>query len=126
MQLQLFLKMLADENRLRIINIIKDNALCVGEIQTILGTQQSNTSKHLDKLKSNRIINYYKEAQRVFYFLNKDLVKNYKFFEDLIYTDLSKSHYSNFDLDRLIRYKNSKIDCDYLKEVNFDFEQLKI
>jgi ArsR family transcriptional regulator len=118
--------MLSDGNRLRIINIIKDSALCVGEIQTLLATQQSNTSRHLDKLKSNQIISYYKDAQKVFYFLNKDILEEYKFLEDLLYVDLSKTNCSKFDLDRLTRYKNSELNCDDLRAVNFDFDKLEI
>lgn len=126
MELQSILKMISDENRLRIINIIKDNPLCVGEIQTILATQQSNTSRHLEKLKTNQIIKYYKDGQKVFYYLNKELLNKYEFSEKLIYKDLLKSNRYRVDLDRLVRYENSGLNCDDLRAVDFKFELLNI
>lgn len=49
-------KALADENRLRILNVLNQGELCVCEIETLLGITQSNASRHLNKLKSLKII----------------------------------------------------------------------
>jgi len=40
------LKALADEKRIWILNLLKNDELCVCDIETFLGIKQSNTSKH--------------------------------------------------------------------------------
>lgn len=123
--LQTILKMISDNNRLRIINLVKDKPLCVGEIQTILGTTQSNTSRHLEKLKSNNLIDCFKDAQRVFYFLDKNLIKQYSFFYDLIYKDVLNEEQLNVDIKRLLKYRASGLTCEDLRAINFDFDKIQ-
>ncbi len=57
------LKALGDETRIRILNLLKDEELCVCEIEHILGITQSNTSRHLAKLSILKIVDYEKKAQ---------------------------------------------------------------
>jgi ArsR family transcriptional regulator len=66
------IKIFSDQNRLRIINLIKDDLLCVGEIQTILNIKQSNVSRHLEKLKALDILIQQKQAQWIYYKLDKE------------------------------------------------------
>ncbi len=124
MGIQVILKMVADRNRLRIINIIKDNALCVGEIQTLLGTTQSNTSRHLEKLKSSGLTDYYKDAQRIFYFIKKDVFIKYRFFNDLVYIDTLKDNQFIQDAERLEKYKASGLNCEDLRSIGFDYNKI--
>lgn len=51
MKLSDIFKMLTDETRIRILNILKETDLCVCEMQAILDISQTNASKHLNKLK---------------------------------------------------------------------------
>jgi len=62
-----FFKALGDENRLRILNLLANYELCVCEIEVILDLNQSNVSRHLGKLKDNKIISGYKDAQWIHY-----------------------------------------------------------
>ena len=63
MELIQILKALSDETRLRILNILRDGPLCVCEIEAILEISQSNASRHLSKLTTANLVNYYKEAK---------------------------------------------------------------
>lgn len=60
-------KALADENRLRILNIIAERELCVCEIEEVLGITQSNASRHLNKLRQAGLVSSRKEAQWTYY-----------------------------------------------------------
>jgi len=64
------LKALADENRLRLFNILTKDELCVCELEVILEMNQSNVSRHLAKLKSAKLIQANKGGQWVHYKLN--------------------------------------------------------
>ncbi len=66
------MKALADENRLRILNILNHRLLCVCEIETILELNQSNISRHLAKLRNIGIISANKDAQWVHYEVNNE------------------------------------------------------
>jgi len=124
MEMNSILKMVSDENRLRIINLIKKDPLCVGEIQTLLGIQQSNTSRHLEKLKYTSVIKYRKEGNRIFYYLNDEVLEKYKFLDGLLYQDTTHGKVFKRDIVRLNKYKQSDYDCDDLKGFNFNYNKL--
>lgn len=84
------LKALADENRLRILNILKNNKFCVCEIEKILNLNQSNVSRHLAKLKSVGLIKSKKESQWTYFSLDKKTIKEYKFIEKIIKENLNE------------------------------------
>jgi len=126
MNLTIVLKLLSDKNRLRIVNLLNNKSLCVGEIQTILGLMQSNTSRHLEKLSSNNLITSYKESQMVFYFLNKEFLNEYSNFFDFIVEKIGKDRFFKTDLNRLNRYINSNFTCDDLRKVGCNFDKLNI
>ncbi len=50
------LKALSEINRLRIVNLLRDEDLCVCEIEVILKLNQSNTSRHLSVLRGLNIL----------------------------------------------------------------------
>ena len=50
------LKALADDNRIRILNLLRNGELCVCDIEAVLGIKQSNASRHLNRLKVAGII----------------------------------------------------------------------
>ena len=68
-------KVLADENRLRIINLLMNHELCVCEIEVILDLSQSNVSRHLSKIKNIEILESSKDAQWIHYKINEDFIK---------------------------------------------------
>ena len=78
------LKAIADENRLRILCLLKEKPLYVCEIESILRTTQSNVSRHLAKLRDRGLIDAEKEAQFVRYKLNEGILKKYPFVLSII------------------------------------------
>jgi ArsR family transcriptional regulator, arsenate/arsenite/antimonite-responsive transcriptional repressor len=61
------LKALADPNRLRILNLLHEQTLCVCDLEAILELNQSNLSRHLSKLKQAGIVKAQKKALFTFY-----------------------------------------------------------
>ena len=52
MEIMDILKLISDNNRMRILNILyKKDKICVCVLEDILGLNQSNLSRHLNKLK---------------------------------------------------------------------------
>lgn len=62
-----YFKSLADENRLRILNLLFHGELCGCDIQHVLGTAQSTVSRHLAYLKNSGLVLDRREGYRVFY-----------------------------------------------------------
>ncbi|MGN1362994.1 MAG: ArsR/SmtB family transcription factor [Methanobrevibacter sp.] len=63
-------KLLGDYNRLRIINALKINELCVCELSILLDMSQSSISHQLRILRHHNIVKSRKENKKVFYSLN--------------------------------------------------------
>jgi ArsR family transcriptional regulator len=62
-----YFKSLADENRLRILNLLFHGELCGCDIKHVLGASQSTVSRHLTYLKNSGLIMDRREGYRVFY-----------------------------------------------------------
>jgi len=60
-------KLLGDETRLRVLALLQDHELAVGEIQKVLGIGQSTLSSQLALLKEQELVAARKEGQKVFY-----------------------------------------------------------
>ncbi|MBU2540121.1 metalloregulator ArsR/SmtB family transcription factor [Patescibacteria group bacterium] len=72
-----FLKVISEENRLRILCILKEQEMCVCEIWQYLDSPQNLTSHHLKVLKGFSLISSRKDGLKVFYKLNKIIIKKY-------------------------------------------------
>ena len=105
------LKALADETSLRILNIVKEGEFCVCDIENALHLNQSNASKHLNKLKSTKIITATKKAQWVYYSINAVTLENYSFVNELLRKSLNKDVFSE-DLRNLKKYLENKKGCE--------------
>ena len=64
---ELLFKGLADQTRLRIINLLLHGELCVCDIQYVLGSPQPNVSRHLAYLKHAGLVADRREGQRMYY-----------------------------------------------------------
>lgn len=74
-----FLKIISEENRLKILCILRSGERCVCEIWQHLELPQNLVSHHLKVLKDFDLISSKKEGSKVFYKLNqKTLIKNTK------------------------------------------------
>ena len=116
------LKVLGDENRIRIVNLLKDEELCVGEIEYVLGITQSNASRHLTKLNMLKVIVYEKKAQWVYYRLNAKIIEQYPFIKELLELELSKIDICKKDTEKLVEYKRSGMTCENLRECKNEIE----
>lgn len=62
-----YFKGLADENRLRILNLLFHGELCGCDIQYVLNVSQSTASRHLSYLKNAGLVRDRRAGYRVFY-----------------------------------------------------------
>jgi ArsR family transcriptional regulator len=108
------LKLLSDENRLRIINLILNEELCNCEIETILELSQSNTSRHLSKMKGLEFLESYKDGNWVHYRIKKD--KKYTELIKFLKQEFKKEDIFENDLKRLNKYKKSGMTCTVIRE----------
>ena len=118
MELIQILKALSDETRVRILNLLMDGELCVGEIEYLLNINQSNASRHLSTLKNACLITYEKNAQWIFYSISKDTLEKHSFIRVLIENELSQLDLYTKDKKRLQEHKSSGKTCFDLKECN--------
>lgn len=72
-----FLKIVAEENRLKILCLLGDGEKCVCEIWQDLELPQNLVSHHLKVLKDFNLISSRKEGLNVFYRVNKKVIKEY-------------------------------------------------
>lgn len=105
-------KALADETRVRMLNLLRYGELCVCDIEEVLDIQQSNASRHLNKMKQAGLIISRKKSQWVYYQFNKDVFINYPFLDMIINDEVSKISICQEDLARLERHKTNGNHCD--------------
>jgi ArsR family transcriptional regulator len=66
-ELEQAFKGLADQNRLRILNLLLHGELCVCDVQYVLGSSQPNVSRHLTYLKNAGLVLDRREGTRIYY-----------------------------------------------------------
>jgi ArsR family transcriptional regulator, arsenate/arsenite/antimonite-responsive transcriptional repressor len=69
--LVLFYAALADENRLRLLNLIKDGEICVCYLQGVLQTNQPKVSRHLAYLRKAGLVDTRRDGKWTHYRLKK-------------------------------------------------------
>lgn len=105
-------KALADENRIRILNLLKNGELCVCDIEAVLGIKQSNASRHLNRMKTAEIIVSEKKSQWVYYRLNDNIFKRFPFLSIIVSDEVEKISICKDDLALLKKFKASDRSCD--------------
>lgn len=111
-------KVLGDKNRLKIINLLRKEELCVCEIEAILDTTQSNVSRHLTRLRNEEIVIFEKKAQWTYYQLNPEFIKCNKLLYRFLTEKMDQNNQFIKDLKRLSKYKESGVNCDNIKEMD--------
>lgn len=114
MELLEIIKALSHENRLRILNLLKNQELCVCELESIMGINQSNASRHLSKLKQVGLIEDEQKAQWVYYKLNQGLLNDHLFLSNILEDELDLLEICQNDLEMLRKYSDSDISCEEL------------
>lgn len=66
-ELEQLFKGLADQTRLRIVNLLVHGELCVCDIQYVLESAQPNVSRHLTYLKNSGLVLDRREGPRMYY-----------------------------------------------------------
>lgn len=74
-----FLKLIAEENRLKIICFLQKNKeKCVCEIQEFLALPQNLISHHLKVLRDFHLLDYRKDGLKVYYSANQEELSRYQ------------------------------------------------
>lgn len=84
-------KAFAEENRLRILHMLREQEVCVCQIVEILKLAPSTVSKHLSILEQARLVESEKRGKWVYYKLPKKPSKQVKDSLKLIYTSTEGS-----------------------------------
>lgn len=71
-------KALADENRIRILNLLMFRTCCVCELAEIIGIKEASISRHMKILREARFISDEKIQNWVIYSINKDIEEDNK------------------------------------------------
>ncbi|MFA6995233.1 MAG: metalloregulator ArsR/SmtB family transcription factor [Patescibacteria group bacterium] len=72
-----FLRIIGDDNRLRILCLLKDGEHCVCEIGENLDIAQNLASSHLKVLRNFQLIIGRQEGKRIYYAINPKTFKQY-------------------------------------------------
>ena len=72
-------KIFGDSTRIKIINALIDNELCVGDIANMINATPSAVSHQLRILKTSKLVRYRKDGNTIYYALDDEHVK--KIFE---------------------------------------------
>ena len=68
-------KILGDPTRLKIVELLLENEMCVNHIAVTMGMGQSAISHQLRVLRQARLVTYRKEGKTAYYSLNDDHVE---------------------------------------------------
>lgn len=112
------IKALADETRIRILNVLNKETLCVCDLEEVLNLNQSNASRHLTKLKNARLITCEKKAQWVYYRVNEKILEEYSFVNELLKKELDKIPQCQKDMTRLKKYKERGGSCEKIVRIS--------
>lgn len=68
-------KIFGDSTRIKIINVLLEEELCVSDISKRINVSQSAVSHQLRILKSSKLVKYRKDANMIYYSLDDNHVK---------------------------------------------------
>lgn len=105
-------KALGDVTRLRILNMVNKETLCVCDLEVVLKISQSNASRHLTKLRHARLITGEKQAQWVYYRMDETSLERYPFVRQLLDEELPKEIACQNDEVRLKKYREQGGSCE--------------
>ncbi len=104
------LKALADENRVRILNLLyRKKDLCVCEITEVIGLSQPTISSHLKLLESSNLVTYSKDGKWINYRINPEIDKRMKQILDTVAEVLKVDNKIKEDEAKIDRIDRKKI-----------------
>ena len=116
MRLVEVLKALGEPMRLRIMNLLAVDMLCVCDLETVLNLTQSNASRHLSTLRRAGLIINEKKAQWVYSKLDPEILAAHPFLRELLDQEFDKIKQCQVDKEKLKKYKEQGCGCDSYKE----------
>ena len=101
-------KALADETRLRLVNLFvtSGKSLCVCEMVDALKLPQYQISKHLNILKNSGLISVQKSGTWAYHSVNRDIIQNeklYSFLKEFLSGDVFDEDIKNLDMRLMLR-----------------------
>jgi len=78
LKLEKYLKAISDENRLAILNLLKQGPLCVCEIFPALNIPQNLTSHHLKALRDSKLVESKRKGTKIIYSRSKTNIERYQ------------------------------------------------
>ena len=102
------LKSMAEDTRLRIINLLNKSELNVTELCAILKISQSSTSKHLTRLRLTGLVGDKRRGTKVYYYLSKPENKAYKELIKIVTVTLSEMEVFREDVERMNTFKKQQ------------------
>ena len=84
-QMVKLLKVIANENRLKVLYHIANKELYVGEIEKKVGISQSALSQHLAVMRDKNLVVAKREAQMIFYGIKEEKLKKLLDFLDKLF-----------------------------------------
>jgi len=93
------------------LNLLNYGELCVCDIEEVLGIQQSNASRHLNKLKQAGLIESEKKSQWVYYRLNNSTFLKFPFITVIVKDEIGKISVCKDDLLYLQKHKATGTSC---------------
>lgn len=105
------LKILSDNNRLRILNLLYVQELCVCELEYLLGISQSNLSKHLRLMSDAGFLESRRQNKFAYYKIRESVFCEHPFLIEIFETELAKEKLLMDELNKLNNYQNSELTC---------------
>jgi len=102
------LKCLADDTRLRIVNLLNREQLNVTELGAIIGKRQPNLSKHLARLRLTGVVTDRREGLNVYYYLRKPDGKTHRELLNSIVIGLAGLKTFKEDIKKLKKIKSRR------------------
>lgn len=121
------LKALADPIRLRILALVNEEELSVGEVQEIVGSGQSSVSRHLAILREAGLVQDRKEGTNVYFAARGDLGAEEQGFLSSLMPNLANLPESKQDQLRLAecRRRRAARSRDYFEAIAGDWESIR-
>ncbi len=99
-------KALADPKRLRIINVLRDGEMTVGDMARVLGLRQANLSQHLMLLRERGVVTTRRQGLNVYYALsNPKIVQACEIMRKVLAEHLAHSAQLSQDLQAVVEAK---------------------
>lgn len=92
-------KTLADSKRLRIINVLRDGEMTVGDMARALGLRQANLSQHLTLLRERGVVTTRRQGLNIYYSLSSPkIVQACELMREVLAEHLARSAQLSRDL----------------------------